>query len=61
MKDYEKFVKIVELVMNEESKLSIVLFRYAIEHITRISRVLSQSRGNYMIIGLNGIGKRSIA
>ena len=36
-------------------RLDLVLFKDAIEHITRIVRVISQPRGNMLLIG---IGKK---
>ena len=40
MKDYKKFIKIIENYMAEETKLNLVLFRDAIEHMGRIARAL---------------------
>lgn len=41
-------------------KLSVVLFEDCLEHLTRTQRILRMDRGNAMIIGVGGSGKKSI-
>ncbi|KAL4466850.1 hypothetical protein ABPG74_010447 [Tetrahymena malaccensis] len=59
-KDFQRLTKIIEEYMNEDTKLQLILFKDAVEHMSRIARVLSLQRGHFMIVGVGGSGKKSI-
>ena len=67
IKDVKKLIRVLEDRMDDhntdpknKSKLNLVFFDDAIEHILRVARVLRQPRGNLMLIGVGGSGKQSL-
>jgi len=53
--------QLLELYNNENAPMNLVFFGDCIQHLTRIARVLRQQRGNAMLVGVGGSGRRSMA
>ncbi|PZC71734.1 hypothetical protein B5X24_HaOG212562 [Helicoverpa armigera] len=62
--DYEAvyflFQEILDDYNDRVGKMSVVLFEDCLEHLTRTHRILRMDRGNALIIGVGGSGKKSI-
>lgn len=66
MSDIDKLKKFMEDKQNDYNSepgfvsISLVLFRDAIDHIFRITRILRQPNGNVLLIGVGGSGRQSL-
>ena len=63
--DLEKLRETLELALEEnnlrvEKRMDLVLFDFAIHHISRVSRIICASPGNALLIGVGGSGRQSL-
>ncbi|KAJ3127539.1 Dynein heavy chain 7, axonemal [Nowakowskiella sp. JEL0407] len=63
--DLEKITSVVQRFMEEynnvkKAKLNLVLFRFAIEHVSRLCRVLKLPGGHALLVGVGGSGRQSL-
>ena len=45
---------------NSAGNLNLVLFNYAIEHLSRVLRIISTYNGNAVLVGVGGSGRKSL-
>lgn len=66
VQDFEELVNVVDAYLVEYNNMSkrpmnLIFFRYTIEHLSRICRIIKQPRNHAMILGLHGRGRQSLA
>lgn len=62
--DLDELVEKMHYYLNEynlvsRTPMSLVMFKFAIEHISRVSRVLLQDAGHCLLVGIGGSGRQS--
>ncbi|XP_043285223.1 dynein axonemal heavy chain 10 [Venturia canescens] len=57
---YSLFMEILEEYNERNTKISMVLFNDALEHLTRVHRSLRMHRGHVLVVGIGGSGKQSV-
>uniref|UniRef100_A0A8C7MG37 Dynein axonemal heavy chain 1 n=1 Tax=Oncorhynchus kisutch TaxID=8019 RepID=A0A8C7MG37_ONCKI len=65
IEDKEKLARVMEEYMDDynqisTTKMKLVLFMDAIQHVCRISRILRQPLGNALLLGVGGSGRQSL-
>lgn len=58
---WSKIQEILEEYNESNTKMNLVLFDDALEHLTRVHRIIRMGRGHALLVGVGGSGKQSLA
>ncbi|XP_046853910.1 dynein axonemal heavy chain 12-like isoform X2 [Xenia sp. Carnegie-2017] len=66
VKSMDDLYRTVEKYLEEynqlhKAQMNLVIFRYVLEHLVRISRILKQDGGNALLVGVGGSGRQSLS
>ena len=56
----QSFQYLDDFNMTSSKEMKLVFFMDAIEHVSRIVRMIRQQRGNALLVGVGGTGKQSL-
>lgn len=63
--DLDQFLRLAENCLSEynsshKNKMDIVLFDYALQHLSKVCRILTMSCGSGLLVGISGSGRQSL-